>query len=97
MLSLREKHEYEQEIADLKLRLRRATDGKCYYKRKCERAIKPKPRESKTSVAEKFVKAYHDGDRSLTFQQIGDLCFMSRNSVKTISYRLTKKLKAIDV
>ena len=90
MLSLREKHEYEQEIADLKLRLRRSIDGKRYYKNRCERLTKLKPRESKTSIAEKFVKAYHNGDRSLTFRQIGDLCFLSRNSVRAISYRLNK-------
>ncbi|PHS21830.1 MAG: hypothetical protein COA84_14975 [Robiginitomaculum sp.] len=94
MLTLREKHEYEQEIAQLTKKVRLLTANNSKWKKKYHdvKGVKPNLRNSRTSRAEVFVKSWIAGDKSLTFRQIAGLCFISIETVKNISYKLRHKL-----
>lgn len=60
------------------------------WKRKYEKLKSNKPtiRKSRTSKAELFVRAWIDGDKSLTFKRIAEMCFLSIETIKNISYKL---------
>lgn len=90
LLSLREKHDYEAEIAELnkKLRLQIQNNSKWKNKYYALKGTKSNVRNNRTSKAEVFVKAWIAGDKSLTFKSIAEKCFISIETVKNISYKL---------
>ena len=60
------------------------------WKRKYEKLKSPNPtiRKNRTNKAEALVISWINGDRSLTFRQIAEKCFLSRETIKNISYKL---------
>ena len=78
---------HQQEVAELekKIRLLQANNSK--WKRKYE-ALRTTPPLKATRSA----KNWHNGDKSLTFKQIADKCFLSRETIKNISYKLRNNL-----
>lgn len=111
LLTLREKHEYEYEIEQLKADIERHVNHKSEIKVEHEKEVKKlnvyirslqasrstyrvrcnakTPRkESRTSKARVYVQAWIDGDKSLTFKQIGELFFLTISTIKKISHDL---------
>jgi hypothetical protein len=64
------------------------------WKRKAEKLKNNKPtmRKSRTAKAEVFVRAWLDGDKSMTFREIAEECFLSVETIKNISYKIRHKL-----
>jgi len=87
-------HHYQTKIAELKkkVRLLQANNShwKCKYEKLLGRKLKVK-RVSRTANAEPYVQAWLDGDKSLTFQQIADKFYLTRSTIKSISYKLRHK------
>lgn len=83
----------DDEISKLKKQVRLLQQNNSKWKRKYYKLKGPKSnvRNNRTSKAEVFVKAWIDGDKSLTFWQIAELCFISIETVKNISYKLRHK------
>ena len=79
----------KDEIALLKKQVRSLQKNNSKWKRKFEQ-LSPSPtrRKTRTIKAEGFVKAWISGDKSLTFNQIAGLCFLSIETIKNISYKL---------
>jgi len=62
------------------------------WKRKLEKLKgQPTRRETRTLKAELFVSNWIGGDTSLNFRQIAELCHLSRETIKNISYKLRHK------
>lgn len=62
------------------------------WKRKYEAVAPRKPvRETRTKRAREMVIAWHNGDKSKTFSQIASECFLSRETIKNISYKYKHK------
>jgi|TARA_R110002124_G_scaffold97565_3_gene242561 hypothetical protein len=84
---------HQQEVAELekKIRLLQANNSK--WKRKYE-ALRTTPplKATRSAKAKVFVENWHNGDKSLTFKQIADKCFLSRETIKNISYKLRNNL-----
>ena len=94
MLTLREKHEYESEIAYLKLRLRRAITSKSKMKERHK-----KLRESvKTTItrsdrARLLIELKWNGKLEITLKGIAKKVFLSYAAVNELSSEYKKGLK----
>jgi len=97
MLTLREKHEYEEEIAQLNKKVGLLIKNNSKWKQKYYALKGPKSnvRNNRSSKAEVFVKSWIAGDKSLTFRQIAERCFISIETVKNISYKLRHKTQLV--
>jgi len=95
MLTLREKHEYEDEIAQLKVRLRRAISVTSYYKVRCESLSNsnPKPTDKRLAKAIVLIKAKLKGDESLSYRQIAKKCFLAKGTIYNAASRVRKQAK----
>tara|TARA_R100000541_G_scaffold20106_1_gene29959 strand:- start:427 stop:717 length:291 start_codon:yes stop_codon:yes gene_type:complete len=85
-------HDLKARIDELEKVNRLLLKNNSKWKRKYEklRGI-PTTRETRTSRATVYVQAWIDGDRSLTFRQIADKFYLSRETIKNISYKLRHK------
>ncbi len=84
----------DEEIALLKKQVRSLIDGKSKWKQKYYKLKGPNSniRVNRTNKAKVFVQAWIDGDKSKTFRQIANICFLSRETIKNISYKLQHNL-----
>ena len=80
-------------IAELEKQNKLLQKNNSKWKRKYEKLKSDKPtiRQNRTTRATVFVQAWIDGDRTLTFRQIAEKCFLSRETIKNISYKLRHK------
>jgi hypothetical protein len=92
MLTLREKHEYEQEIADLKARLIKAQSLTSYFKVKYEKlnGSTPKTTDTRMVKARALIKAKLDGGESLSYKQIAKQCFVECGTIYNAVSKMRK-------
>jgi hypothetical protein len=89
MLTLREKHEYEAEIADLKLRLSIALKANKVPATRTSKTI------TRSENAMVFIQMNLAGKIKVSLQEIADMTFISYGCVKKLSAKF-KKLQAMD-
>mgnify|MGYP003641521901 CR=1 FL=1 len=79
-----------QEIKDLKKKVRLLEANNSKWKRKYEEATGNRYNVQKRnkSRAHEYVVAWINGDKSLTFVQIAEKCFLDISTIKNLSYRL---------
>ena len=90
MLSLREKHEYEQEIDWLKSQLVTARALQSYYKVKYDKldgAI-VKPVDNRMANAIPLIKIRMNGDKSLSYNDIAIKCFIAIGTVRNAASKI---------
>jgi len=80
----------KDEIASLKKKIRLLIKNNSKWKRAYEDAKSDKPsiRRQRTNKAEALVRAWIGGDKSMNFRAIAEKCFLSRETIKNISYKL---------
>ena len=82
-------HQYKNKIDELEREVELLQSNNSKWKRKYEKLKgKPTVRENRTSKATSLVQNWIDGSRALTFREIADRCFLSRETIKNISYKL---------
>lgn len=94
MLTLREKHEYEQEIADLKLRLRRAITSKSKMKERHKKLRESvKTTITRSEKARFLIELKRNGKLEMTLKDIAEKVFLSYATVKELSSEYKKGLE----
>ena len=95
MLSLREKHDYEQEIAQLKKKVKYHTDHKAKIKGSYDRLLIKYSSivTDRSEKAIKLIKNRLDGDTSLSQKDIAEECFLSIGTVYNLTIEVKKGLK----
>ncbi len=93
-MSIGEFMSQKDEIERLLIKNRLLQKNNSKWKRKYDelKSGNPTVRKSRTNKAESFVKAWINGDKSLTFRDIAKMCFLSRETIKNISYKLRHEL-----
>ena len=82
----------EEKIAELEKKVRLLIQNNSKWKRKYEtRKGKQTRRQTRTLKAERLVQRWIDGDRSKTFRQIAEECYLSIETIKNISYKIRHK------
>jgi len=82
-------HQYQNKINELERKVELLQLNNSKWKRKYEKLKgKPTVRENRTSKATPLVQNWINGSRDLTFRQIAEKCFLSRETIKNISYKL---------
>jgi len=81
-------------IKELEKKVANLISEKSKWKLKYEKLQGNQPKKvvipTRMAKAMPFVINWHNGDRSLTFRQIADKCFITHQNVKNISCKLRK-------
>jgi non-homologous end joining protein Ku len=87
MLTLREKHEYEQEIDDLKAKLKAVKKAKRKIKAKYDKLKDKHVNDfpTRSEKAKELIKLKWSGELDMTLQQIADKVFLSHGTVRDLS------------
>lgn len=88
MSDLSEYFSDKDEIARLNKQVRLLQQNNSKWKAKYYSIVKAKPRVSRTAAARVLVKAWQDGDESLTLHQIAVKSYLSYATIKEVSSKL---------
>ena len=94
MLSLREKHEYEEEIEHLKRQVRMLTVAKSKYKLKWKEILIANnlERDIRAKKATAFITNKLLGDDSLSYKDIAGKCFLVVGTIYNLKCKIQNQL-----
>lgn len=86
----------QDRIKELERQVVNLISGKSKWKLRFEKLQGKQPKKvaipSRKSKAIPLIINWHNGDKSLTFKQIAEKCFLTCNDIRTISCKLRKEL-----